>query len=141
MHALDLEALRGSHISFCSVWTGDGPDAELRGCEAPKEPDPSYDEIKPMRTAEAQRGKGVAWTLLTQFLAEARARSYTGLSLETGAQPEFEPTRRLYASNGFSPCPPFGSYREGPHSVFMTLGLSPPPSRSATPPAPAPSPA
>ena len=56
-------------------------------------------------------------------IAEARARGYARVSLETGAQPEFEPARRLYASSGFVPCPPFGTYREDPNSVFMTLAL------------------
>ncbi len=29
----------------------------------------------------------------------------------------------LYAREGFTECPPFGSYRADPHSVFMTLML------------------
>ncbi|MBK8725176.1 MAG: GNAT family N-acetyltransferase [Holophagaceae bacterium] len=123
VHALDLEALRGPHISFWSVSTGDGPDAELMGCGALKELDPSHGEIKSMRTADAHRGKGVARAMLAHILAEARARGYTRVSLETGAQAEFEPARRLYASHGFSTCPPFGHYREDPHSVFMTMEI------------------
>ncbi|MDR7097823.1 hypothetical protein J2X04_000170 [Lysobacter niabensis] len=32
----------------------------------------------------------------------------------------FEAARRLYTSFGFVPCPPFGSYKTDPNSVFMT---------------------
>ena len=45
------------------------------------------------------------------------------LSLETGAQPSFAAARRLYASEGFAECPPFGDYRPDPNSTFMTLSL------------------
>jgi putative acetyltransferase len=62
--------------------------------------------------------------MLAHILAKARARNYAWVSLETGTQPEFEPARRLYASSGFQPCPPFGSYREDSHSEFMTLALT-----------------
>lgn len=123
VHALDLEALRGPDISFWSVWTDDSPNADLMGCGALRGLSPTQGEIKSMRTAEAHRGKGVARAMLAHLLSEARARGYTRVSLETGAQPEFEPARRLYLSHGFQPCPPFGSYREDPHSVFMTLEL------------------
>ena len=123
VHALDLAALRGADISFWSVWTDDSPDAELMGCGALRELGASHGEIKSMRTAPLHRSKGVARAMLAHLLAEARARGYARVSLETGAQPEFEPARRLYASSGFVPCPPFGTYREDPNSVFMTLAL------------------
>ncbi|MFN8010303.1 MAG: GNAT family N-acetyltransferase [Holophagaceae bacterium] len=83
----------------------------------------SHGEIKSMRTAQAHRGKGVGSAMLAHILGEARARGYARVSLETGSQAEFEPARRLYAAAGFVPCPPFGSYREDPNSVFMTLAL------------------
>ena len=124
VHALDLRALRGADISFWSVWTDDSPDAELMGCGALRELGASHGEIKSMRTAPLHRGKGVARAMLAHLLAEARARGYARVSLETGAQPEFEPARRLYASSGFVPCGPFGAYREDPHSVFMTLVMA-----------------
>ena len=47
-HALDLEELRQSDITFWSIW--DGP--ELAGCGALKELDREHAEIKSMRTAE-----------------------------------------------------------------------------------------
>ncbi len=36
----------------------------------------------------------------------------------------FEAARSLYTSFGFVPCPPFGSYKEDPNSVFMTIQLT-----------------
>jgi putative acetyltransferase len=65
----------------------------------------------------------VARALLAHVVAEAQARGYARLSLETGSQPGFEPARRLYASLGFERCAPFGEYVEDPYSVFMTLVL------------------
>lgn len=123
VHALDLDALRGPGVSFWSVWSDDSPEAELMGCGALKELEASHGEIKSMRTAQAHRGKGVGSAMLAHILGEARARGYARVSLETGSQAEFEPARRLYAAHGFDFCPPFGSYREDPNSVFMTLTL------------------
>jgi putative acetyltransferase len=76
-----------------------------------------------MRTATAHRRKGVAQTMLTYLIGEARRRSYTRLSLETGSMPAFEPAQRLYERFGFERCPPFADYVEDPNSVFMTRML------------------
>jgi putative acetyltransferase len=57
------------------------------------------------------------------MLEEARRRSYTRLSLETGSAAAFEPARCLYASFGFAYCGPFADYVDDPHSVFMTKAL------------------
>ena len=35
----------------------------------------------------------------------------------------FAPARALYASAGFTPCPPFAAYRTTANSVCMTLCL------------------
>jgi putative acetyltransferase len=119
VHALDLDGLRGPEISFWTVWSGD----ELLGCGALKEIDATHGEIKSMRTAAAHRRSGVARAVLTHIIGEAQNREYTRLSLETGSQDAFEPARRLYASFGFSDCPPFEGYSEDPNSVFMTKVL------------------
>jgi putative acetyltransferase len=122
MHALDLTALRKPEITFWSVWDGN----ELAGCGALKELDRQHAEIKSMRTSSTHLRKGVASTLLEHMIGEARRRNYRRLSLETGAQPSFEPAHRLYAKFGFKHCRPFGDYIEDPNSVFMTreLGLA-----------------
>ena len=119
IHALDLDRLRSPEITFWSVWSGDA----LVGCGALKELAPDHGEIKSMHTALAHRCHGVAAHLLTHILNEARARSYSHVSLETGATDGFAPARALYARFGFKSCAPFGGYREDRHSVCMTLDL------------------
>ncbi|MGF1631377.1 MAG: GNAT family N-acetyltransferase [Kiloniellaceae bacterium] len=123
VHALDLEALRAPEVTFWTVW--DGP--ALLGCGALKALDPDHGEIKSMHTAQAARGRGVARTMLTHVLGEARRRGYRRLSLETGSMEAFAPARALYAGAGFQVCPPFADYVLDPNSVFMTLELEPAP--------------
>jgi putative acetyltransferase len=119
VHALDLAALRRPEITFWSAWSG----AELLGCGALKELSRAHGEVKSMRTAAAHRGRGVARALLVHIVGVARSRGYTRLSLETGAEPAFEPARRLYESHGFAFCEPFADYGPDPNSVFMTRTL------------------
>ena len=84
--------------------------------------------IKTMRVAPAARGRGVGRALLGEVLALATRRGYARVSLETGTMEAFASARRLYASVGFIPCPPFGSYTNTENNMCMTLALSPPPS-------------
>jgi putative acetyltransferase len=119
-HVLDLDALRSPAIIFWSVWEGQS----LIGCGAMKELDPTHGEIKSMHTAAKYRGRGVGLAVLRQIVSEARARGYRRLSLETGSMAAFAPARTLYSGLGFRECPPFGSYRLDPNSVFMTLDLT-----------------
>jgi putative acetyltransferase len=119
VHALDIDALRAPGIAFWTVWSG----RDLLGCGALKEIDRRHGEVKSMRTFAAHRRRGVARTMLAHIVAEAGNRSYDRLSLETGSAPAFEPARSLYASFGFTYCPPFGDYIEDPNSVFMTRTL------------------
>jgi putative acetyltransferase len=115
-HALDLASLRQPDIAFWTVWQG----PQLMGCGALKKLDARHGELKSMRTAAAHLRRGVAHAVLTHLINEAHTRNYNRLSLETGSHPVFEPAHRLYERFGFSRCPPFGSYIEDPHSVFMT---------------------
>lgn len=118
-HALDIERLRASEITFWTIWDGD----QLAGCCALKELDAEHAEIKSKRTASAHLRKGVATKLLQHIIDEAKQRRYRRLSLETGSMDYFEPARRLYAQFGFSNCGPFADYVEDPNSVFMTREL------------------
>lgn len=115
-HALDLSGLRGTDVTFWSVW--DGP--VVAGFGALKHLTESHAEIKSMRTAVSHLRQGVATMMLQHIVQEAAVRGYSRLSLETGSMEFFAAARHLYTSFGFVPCPPFGSYKADPNSVFMT---------------------
>ncbi|MFD6160773.1 GNAT family N-acetyltransferase [Nocardia sp. NPDC060256] len=119
MHALDLDALRRPEITVWSGWDGD----TLAGCAALKQLDAEHAEIKSMRTAATHKRRGIASTLLRHLLAEATARGYRRVSLETGTQDFFTPAQKLYAAHGFEFCEPFGNYKLDPFSHFMTRTL------------------
>ncbi len=116
VHALDLDRLRRSEISFWTLWEGD----DLLGCGALKDQGDQSGEIKSMRTAIAHCGKGVGSEMLHHILSVATERGITRLNLETGAQPQFAPARALYARHGFAPCGPFADYAPDANSCFMT---------------------
>jgi putative acetyltransferase len=118
-HALDLEGLRTPEITFWTAWES----GRLVGCCALRQLDPGHGEVKSMRVAGDQRGKGIGSRLVVHLIEEARKRGYSRLSLETGAMPFFAPARRLYQRHGFVECDPFGAYGPDRNSVFMTLGL------------------
>jgi putative acetyltransferase len=119
VHALDWSQLKGSDITFWTVWEGQ----TLLGCGALKELDPVHGEIKSMRTPRTLRRRGAGRAVLVHIIDVARARGYERLSLETGSLPAFAPARRLYELFGFTYCEPFASYRPDPYSAFMTLAL------------------
>jgi putative acetyltransferase len=119
VHALDLEGLRRPEITFWSVRDGDA----LVACGALKELDPGHAEVKSMRTDAARKRQGIASLLLRHLIAEARARGYRRLSLETGAGEHFAPARALYRKHGFEPCPPFADYTDDPSSAYFTRAL------------------
>lgn len=119
VHALDIDGLRGSGVTFWTVWDG----SLLLGCGALKELDPAHGEVKSMRTPAHLRRRGAGRAILAHIVSEARARGYKRLSLETGSPDAFEPAQKLYESFGFVYCGPFGDYRLDPYSVFMSLDL------------------
>ena len=80
-------------------------------------------ELKSMHCHSDLRGQGAGHALLTFMLKAARDAGITSFWLETGSAKAFRPARRLYAAHGFVTCPPFGSYREDPLSLFMTKTL------------------
>ena len=119
VHALDIEALKKTGITFCGVREG----SMVIGCGALKELDSQHAEIKSMRTAASHLGKGVASHLLEYILGEARRRKYQRISLETGSFDAFRPARNLYIKFGFTYCEPFADYIPDSNSVFMMLKL------------------
>jgi len=118
-HVMTVERLRSPDVTFYSAWAGD----ELAGCGALKRIDDGHGELKSMRAAPAWRGKGVGRAMLLHLIAEARARGYRRLSLETGSSAPFAAAQGLYAAHGFTVCGPFADYRLDPFSVFMTREL------------------
>ncbi|RZS44483.1 putative acetyltransferase [Herbihabitans rhizosphaerae] len=118
-HALDVDGLREPGVTFWSVLDGE----TIAGCGAVKELDATHGEIKSMRTAPTHRQRGVGSLVLRHIVAEARARGYTRLSLETGSADFYAPARGLYERHGFTYCEPFDDYVLDPHSVFMTRAL------------------
>ena len=118
-HFLPLQGLKVPEVTFWSMWQ----DEALVGCGALKDLADGTGEIKSMHTRQDLRGKGHGRVMLEHILAEARARGYAALYLETGSMDGFIPARKLYEAYGFTYCPPFGTYVEDPHSVFMSLDV------------------
>ena len=118
-HALDLEGLRSSEVSFWTV-VGDG---RIVGCGAIKRLDEEHGEIKSMRVAPECRRIGVGGMLLRYLIAEAQRMGFLRLSLETGASEFFEHARELYRKYGFEYCGPFADYILDQNSVFMKKRL------------------
>lgn len=119
-HRLPVSALFAPDITVWGAFDGD----TLLAMGAMKELSPTDGEIKSMHTYKTARGMGTGRMILNAILAEARARGYGALWLETGVHPDFTAARAMYAANGFTETEPFGSYKLDPHSVFMTLDLS-----------------
>jgi putative acetyltransferase len=119
VHAMPVERLREADVTFWSAWHGD----QLAGCGALKHLDATHGELKSMRAAPLYRGKGVGKAILLHLMAEARARGYTRLSLETGRPAPFVPAQQLYLSHGFAECPPFGDYVSDEFSMCMSKAL------------------
>lgn len=117
--ALGIEALRAPDITLWSLWDG----AVLLGCAALKDLGAGEGEVKSMRTHPDHLRRGVAARLLDHVIAEAKARRWHRLNLETGTSPSFAPAHALYRRFGFVDCGPYADYIESPHNHFMTLAL------------------
>jgi len=120
IHAFNMEGLRVPEMTVWTAWDG----SALLGCGGLLQLDPHHGEVKSMHTAAAHRRNGIAARMLGHIVDQARQRSYRRLSLETGSMDAFSASRALYARFGFIPCGPYGSYRDDPNSVFMTLDLA-----------------
>lgn len=117
--ALDIDGLRDPSVTFWSGWRGD----HLVAIGALRSLDDMNGELKSMRVADTHLGTGAGRAMLQHLIAEARSRGMRTLWLETGSTDDFQPALRLYASEGFTECGPFGDYPENPFSVFMTLSV------------------
>ncbi len=122
-HALDLDGLRSPTVRLFVVLvaTQDGDDLVATGALAGFSP--GEEELKSMRTDPSRRGQGIGAMMLDHLVEDARSRGVQRLWLETGSMEFFAPARSLYAAAGFEQCPPFGSYRPDPNSMFFTKQL------------------
>jgi putative acetyltransferase len=118
-HVLPINGLRDPAVTFWSA----RDDGKLVGIGALKELATDHGEIKSMRTAPPAVGRGVGRALLSHIVTAARSRGYQRLSLETGSTEPFAAALRLYESEGFVPCGPFGSYQDTPFTRFFTREL------------------
>ena len=119
VHALPLEKLCKTSISFWTAWT----DETVCGCGALQMLDPQHGEIKSMRTRANFLRQGVGQAVLSHIINEANTRGMKRLSLETGSSDDFAASRAMYLRNGFEICGPFSDYKLDPLSVFMTKQL------------------
>lgn len=119
VHALPAERLREPEVTFYAAWDGEA----LAAVGALKQLDATRGEIKSMRAAPAFRGKGAGRAILEHILAEARARGFGWIGLETGRPEPFRPAIRLYESYGFAECAPFGDYVSDEFSLCMEKQL------------------
>jgi putative acetyltransferase len=117
--ALDLSGLKAPEVSFYTAWDGDA----LTGMGALKALGDGSGEIKSMRTHHAHLRKGVGARLLEHIIAEARARRYHRLSLETGSGPPFDGALGLYRRFCFVEGGAFGDYEKSEFNQFFHLDL------------------
>jgi GNAT superfamily N-acetyltransferase len=97
-------------------------DGTPAGCGGVQLFDTEYGELKRMYVRPPFRGHGVARAMLDELAAYAQSRNVTVLRLETGIHQGS--AIRLYERWGFTPCGPFGTYREDPLSLFMERRLA-----------------
>ncbi|SFO63962.1 GNAT family N-acetyltransferase [Amycolatopsis rubida] len=115
-HALDLAALQRPHVRLWTVLD----DQRIVGTAALAALEPRHEELKSMRTDPVRRGRGIARTLLDHLFQDAKDRGIERISLETGSMDFFAPARALYTRAGFTPCAPFGSYRDDPSGTYLS---------------------
>lgn len=120
VHALDVDALRAPEVRFVTVWGNE----EILAMGGYRRTGPQDAELKSMRTAPSVRGQGLGRLLLRHLTDLARAEGITTLWLETGSTANFRAARGLYLSEGYTPCGPFGDYREDPESVFYRRDIT-----------------
>lgn len=117
--ALEAAALKSSDVTVWTAWSGEA----IAGIAALKQLNERHGEVKSMRTHPQFVRRGVAAALLEHLIQEARRRSMSLLSLETGNGAAFAPALALYRRRGFADGEPFADYRPNGHSLFLHLRL------------------
>jgi putative acetyltransferase len=119
-HVLGVDGLSDPAITFFSA--RDGED-RLLGVAALKALPAGEGEVKSMRVDPSATRQGAGAFLLEALMAEARARGYRTIRLETGRDPLFEAAIALYRRTGFVETGRFGDYPDHPYKLFMALPL------------------
>jgi putative acetyltransferase len=117
--AFNVDQLKQPGVTLWSAWDGD----TLIGMGGLKALDRNNGELKSMRVADNFLGNGAGRAILEYLMAEARARKFSALWLETGSTDGFAAALKLYESAGFRYCGPFFDYTENGFSRFMTRAL------------------
>lgn len=116
-HFVDVDALAGPDAVFLAARR----DGALLGSIAFRIIAPSHAEMKRLFVQREARGIGLGRRLVDALEEAARLRNIDRISLETGIkQPE---AIGLYRACRYQECPPFGSYKSDPLSLFMTRRL------------------
>jgi len=123
--ALDWSGLQRPEISFYTGFMGE----RLVAMGALKALGSASGEVKSMRVAKGQTGKGYGAAMLQFLISEAKSRGYHRLSLETGLGPAFEPALALYRKHGFIVGEAFSDYVKSDFNCLMHLQLSNKPHR------------
>ncbi len=112
-HGVDVTALLRPEVAFAVARdeTGAAVGCGAVWCTA------EYGELKRMFVRPQCRGRGAARSVLAFLERQAQARGCAAMTLETGIHQH--EAIALYQRAGYDFCPPFGSYREDPYSVFM----------------------
>ena len=118
-HVLPAEGLKNAAITFWSA----REDGRLLGVGALQELAPDHGEVKSVRTAHRELGRGVGRAILHYIIDQAKKRGFRRISLETGCTQPFAAALSLYQSEGFVPCGPFSDYRDTPFTRFFSREL------------------
>ena len=118
--ALDWSGLQKPEISFFTGWVDD----KLVVMGALKNLGAGAGEIKSMRVAQGQEGRGYGEAMLLHIVAEAKRRGLKRLSLETGSSKPFDAALALYRKHGFIEGGSFADYEKSEFCKFFHLDIN-----------------
>ena len=112
-HLLDINTLMGENIIFLTAKDGE----RYVGCGALRLFKGQYAEIKRMYVLPSERGKKIAYRLLSELERLASEIGLKILRLETGI--DQHAALNLYQKFGFHKIGPFGEYAADPLSLYF----------------------
>ena len=117
--ALDLSGLQRPDVTVWSAWDGE----HIAAVGALKALGDGNGEVKSMRTHPDFLRRGAGAAVLETIIAEALARGYARLSLETGTGEAFEAALAMYRKRGFENGEAFADYVASDFNQFLHLML------------------